>query len=196
MRAYSLWINTIIKTNKNNININKGGHCILESVVTVNQTRTFIQSLSMGNCDSNIITLISQNCIKYRVANRFPFNCSYDNVRIANPVWPFSYPFPNIKSSADSISPLSYQTSCTPTKSNVYFANTLILLLSDNYNPLRVWAASLWRFRDPAQGGTAVGRTPLDEWSARRRDLHLTTHTTLTKDNHPCPRRDSNPQSQ
>ena len=41
---------------------------------------------------------------------------------------------------------------------------------------------------------TTVGRTPLDEWSARRRDLYLTTHNTLNR--HPCPRRDSNPQSQ
>jgi hypothetical protein len=41
-----------------------------------------------------------------------------------------------------------------------------------------------------------VGRTPLDERSARRRDLYLTTHTTLTRDRHPCPRRDSNPRSQ
>jgi len=38
------------------------------------------------------------------------------------------------------------------------------------------------------------GRTPLDEWSARRRDLYLTTHNTqTTTDRHPCPRRDSNP---
>ena len=35
--------------------------------------------------------------------------------------------------------------------------------------------------------------TPLDEGSASRRDLYPTT---LTKDRHPCPRRDSNPQSQ
>jgi hypothetical protein len=41
-----------------------------------------------------------------------------------------------------------------------------------------------------------LGRTPLDEGPARRRDLYLTTHTTLTRDRHPCPRRDSNPQSQ
>ena len=29
---------------------------------------------------------------------------------------------------------------------------------------------------------TAVGRTPLDEWSARRRDLFLTTHNTHNRD--------------
>jgi hypothetical protein len=39
-----------------------------------------------------------------------------------------------------------------------------------------------------------VGRTPLNEWSARRRDLYLTTHN--THDKHPCPRWDSNTRSQ
>ena len=31
-------------------------------------------------------------------------------------------------------------------------------------------------FLDHTRRGTTVGRTPLDEWSARRRDLYLTTH--------------------
>jgi len=40
------------------------------------------------------------------------------------------------------------------------------------------WArASLFpRFLDHTQRRTTVGRTPLDEWSARRRDLYMTTH--------------------
>ena len=56
------------------------------------------------------------------------------------------------------------------------------------------WAkASLFmRFLDHTWCTTA-GRTPPDEWSARRRDLYLTTHN--THDRHPCPRWDSNPQS-
>ena len=33
-------------------------------------------------------------------------------------------------------------------------------------------------FLDHTQRRTIVGRTPLDEWSARRRDLYLTTHDT------------------
>jgi hypothetical protein len=37
----------------------------------------------------------------------------------------------------------------------------------------------------------AIGRTPLDEGSARHRQ-----HTTLTRDKYPCSRWDSNPQSQ
>jgi len=40
-----------------------------------------------------------------------------------------------------------------------------------------------------SQRRTTLGTTPLDEWSASRRDLYLTTHTTLTRDTHPCPRR-------
>jgi len=33
-------------------------------------------------------------------------------------------------------------------------------------------------FLDHTQWRTTVGRTPLDEWSAHRRDLYLTTHDT------------------
>ena len=36
----------------------------------------------------------------------------------------------------------------------------------------------LMRFLDHTQQHTTVGRTPLDEWSAGRRDLYLTTHNT------------------
>jgi hypothetical protein len=43
--------------------------------------------------------------------------------------------------------------------------------------PLRGFAITL-------TGHTTLGRTPLNERSARRRDLYLTTHTTLTTDIH------------
>jgi len=33
---------------------------------------------------------------------------------------------------------------------------------------------------------TTLGRTPLDEWSARRRDLSIWQHTTLTRDRYAC----------
>ena len=42
----------------------------------------------------------------------------------------------------------------------------------------RVMASSFLRFLEHTQRRTAVGRTPLDEWSAHRRDLYLTTHDT------------------
>ena len=41
-------------------------------------------------------------------------------------------------------------------------------------------AFSLSRFLDHTQRLTTVGRTPLDEWSTRRRDLYLTTHNRQT----------------
>ena len=62
-------------------------------------------------------------------------------------------------------------------------------------DPTRVMGPSFLRFLDHTQRRTTVGRTPLDEWSPRRRDLCL-KHTTLTTDKHPCPRWDSNPRSQ
>jgi len=79
--------------------------------------------------------------------------------------------------------------------------------------PQWVKSSSLARIHDHTQRRITVGRNPLDEWSARRRDLYLTIgilwtsdqpdaetstwqHTTLTTDRHPCLRRDSNPQSQ
>jgi len=39
-------------------------------------------------------------------------------------------------------------------------------------------ASSFMRFLDHTQRRITVGRTPLDEWSACRRDLYLTTHNT------------------
>jgi hypothetical protein len=70
----------------------------------------------------------------------------------------------------------------------------LLLLLPAFTTHLRVLASSFLRFRDHTQWHNTVGRTPLDEGSAHRRDLYLTTHNTHNK--HPCPRWDSNPQSQ
>jgi hypothetical protein len=47
-------------------------------------------------------------------------------------------------------------------------------------------ASSFTRFLDHTQWRATVGRTPLDEWSARHRDLYLTTHNTHKTDEHPC----------
>jgi hypothetical protein len=45
-------------------------------------------------------------------------------------------------------------------------------------DPTRVMASSFLRFLDHTRRHTTVGRTPLDEWSARCRDLCVTTHNT------------------
>jgi hypothetical protein len=44
--------------------------------------------------------------------------------------------------------------------------------------PTRVMPSSYVRFLDHTQRRTTVDKTPLDEWSARRRDLYLTTYNT------------------
>ena len=55
-----------------------------------------------------------------------------------------------------------------------------ILFSFDANAPQRARASSFTRFLDHTQRRTTVGRTPLDEWSARRRDLYLTTHNRQT----------------
>jgi len=44
--------------------------------------------------------------------------------------------------------------------------------------PQRATAFSFTRFLDHTQRRTTFHRIPMDEWSARRRDLYLTTHNT------------------
>ena len=53
-----------------------------------------------------------------------------------------------------------------------------IMLCYWRNSPQWARATSFTRFLDQTQRRTTVGRTPLDEWSARRRDLYLTTHNT------------------
>jgi len=58
------------------------------------------------------------------------------------------------------------------------FIAILLIFFLWRCNPTRVMASSFFTFLDHTQRRTTVGRTPLDEWSARRRDLYLTTHDT------------------
>src|SRR5215510_14280910 len=44
------------------------------------------------------------------------------------------------------------------------------------WSPTQAMASSFTRFLDHTLRRTTVGRTPLDEWSARSRHLYLTTH--------------------
>ena len=56
-------------------------------------------------------------------------------------------------------------------------------------------ASSFRKFLDHTQRRLAIGRTPLDEGSVRRRDLCLTTHNTHNRQTSMPPGWDSNPQS-
>ena len=46
---------------------------------------------------------------------------------------------------------------------------------------MRVMASSFLKFLDHTQRRTTAGRTPLDEWSGRGRDLYLTAHNTQNR---------------
>jgi hypothetical protein len=59
----------------------------------------------------------------------------------------------------------------TPTKVTVY------LFVSGMTVPQWARASSFLRFLDHTQRRTTVGTTPLDQWSARHRDLYLTHNT-------------------
>ena len=62
------------------------------------------------------------------------------------------------------------------------------------FGPTWAMVSSFLRFLDHTQRRTTVGRTFLDERSAPRKDLYLTTQNKQYR--FPCPRWDSNPQSQ
>jgi len=64
-------------------------------------------------------------------------------------------------------------TICTP--------HQILLFFLWGCDPKRVMASSFLRFQDHTQRRTTVSRTPLDEWSARRRDLYLTKQNTHNK---------------
>ena len=74
------------------------------------------------------------------------------------------------------------------------YANAHILSFFLAWQPQWARASSFTGFLDPTQERTIVSRTPLDEWSARRRGLYLAKHNTRNK--HPCPRWHSKGQSQ
>ena len=61
---------------------------------------------------------------------------------------------------------------------SVIFMSSLFVCFPWRCGPTRAMASSFLRFLDHTQRRITVGRTPLDEWAARRRDLYLTTHNT------------------
>ena len=61
----------------------------------------------------------------------------------------------------------------------------VILLLLGSITIDWAWFLIFTRFLDHTQRRNTVGRTPLNEWSVRRRDLYLTTHNNHNR--HPCP---------
>ena len=61
---------------------------------------------------------------------------------------------------------------------NLYRATGYIYIFLWRCVPTRAMASFFLRFLDHTQRRITVGRTSLDEWSARRRDLYMTTLNT------------------
>ena len=59
-----------------------------------------------------------------------------------------------------------------------FMSQNLLFFVCWRNSPQWAMASSFTRFLDHTQRRTTFGSTPLDEWSARRRDLYLTTHNT------------------
>jgi hypothetical protein len=57
--------------------------------------------------------------------------------------------------------------------------NIITISISGSAAQCRLWPPHITRFLDHTRRAT-VGRTPLDKWSAHRRDLYLTTHNRET----------------
>jgi len=64
----------------------------------------------------------------------------------------------------------------------IFFCSTwmtkLLFFFLWRCGPTRATVSSFLRFLDHTQRRITVDKTPLDKWSARRRDLYLTTHNT------------------
>jgi hypothetical protein len=73
-----------------------------------------------------------------------------------------------------------------------YGGNLFIFYFLWLCSPARAMASSFTRFLDHTRRRATAGGTPLDEWSARRKDHYLTTHNRQTS----MPLWDSNPRSQ
>jgi hypothetical protein len=97
------------------------------------------------------------------------------------------------RSSEKAISQLNRQAVDWSTAVHLVDSNALIVCFWRD-SPQWARASFLTRFLVHTQRRTTVDGTPLDEWSARSRDLYLTTHNNQNKQTS-LARRDSNPVS-
>ena len=68
-----------------------------------------------------------------------------------------------------------------PVTSSFLVPNIFLVCLFWRNSPQWAMAYSFMRFLDHTQRHATLGRTPLDEWSARGRDLYLTAHNTHSR---------------
>ena len=66
-------------------------------------------------------------------------------------------------------------------RSDVDFETLPLIVFLWRWGPTRAMASSVLGFLHHTQRRTTFGRTTLDEWSARRRELYLTTHSNYNR---------------
>ena len=78
----------------------------------------------------------------------------------------------------------SSDTARSPTSCSDLHNYCFLFVFGSTAPPPPQWArtSSFARFLDHTQWRNTVGSTPLDEWSARRRDPYLTTHNTHNRE--------------
>jgi len=97
---------------------------------------------------------------------------SFKEILFSVPIQCLFRPFQSKKNNFQNISLMEFNCRIEPNK---IFFNFFFLWLC---GPTWAMISSFLRFLDHTQRCITVGRTPLDEWSARRRDLYMTTHNT------------------
>ena len=114
-----------------------------------------------------------------RLSGQFALEC--DHVRVNRvpsdgrllPASSFFYP-------EDEASHYAVRILFLPSDYNVSSINVCLFCFLWRCGPTWAMASSFLRFLDHTQRRITVGSTPLDEWSARRRDLYLTIHNRQT----------------
>ena len=80
--------------------------------------------------------------------------------------------------SAFTYSPISFRAVTLSYLMSITFSVSYAICFLWRWCPTRAMTSSFLRFLDHTQRSITVSSTPLDEWSARRWDLYLTTHNT------------------
>ena len=145
--------------------IRMASHNISNNIQDVSEKRRIFKVPALAIQDVVLTKLWDQPVLNFYLTGGNPTNwCSEGpQVEVRKVKWPSSLLFfLRLSSSLSFSSTLSY---------NFFF-------LLWRCDPTRVVASSFLRFLDHTQRRITVSRTPLEEWSARRRDLYLTTHNT------------------
>jgi len=128
-----------------------------------------------------------------QIFSMFAKNCEYKERHLQLHILE-SYSTKSHSRAQSNVSSLSSNSASTHTNTVQTITDVIFFWWGVAIAPQWAKVSSFMRFLDHIQRRTTVSRTPLVEWSARRRDLYLTTHNTHNRQT--WFRWDLNPQSQ